>query len=39
MKKLIEKYGKLKVVLAGAALVIVIGVMLANGVSTIELNQ
>lgn len=39
MKKLIEKYGKLRVVLFGALIVILIGLMVAHGSPTIALNQ
>lgn len=39
MKKLIKKYGKVKVIVSGAVLVVVLGLMLAHGVPVIELNQ
>lgn len=39
MKNLIQKYGKLRVILFGAAAVIVLGLMLAHGVPDIALNQ
>lgn len=39
MKKLIEKYGKVKVGLMLILLVVLLGFMINNGMSTIALNQ